>query len=167
MMFPNKKKYSLIFSCMNSVSLVRPPMSLIFTSFKKLQEMGNCRKTNLLNLMLWSEFRMLKALQGNLEESRYWPLVRGNHQSLVDSPHKGPVMEKAFSCVQLITLSYNEFGSSIFHIQSICIFCWISLCLVLTLLMLETEYSGLWGQCHSCLLMPWLLKSSVHQQAWY
>ena len=114
MMFPNKKKYSLIFSCMNSVSLVRPPMSLIFTSFKKLQEMGNCRKTNLLNLMLWSEFRMLKALQGNLEESRYWPLVRGNHQSLVDSPHKGPVMQKAFSCVQLITLSYNEFGSSIF-----------------------------------------------------
>ena len=36
----------------------------------------------------------------------------------------------------------------------------------LTLLMLETEYSGFGGSI-PCLLMHWLLKSSVHQQAWY
>ena len=36
----------------------------------------------------------------------------------------------------------------------------------LTLLMLETEYSGFWGSI-PCLLMPWLLKSPGHQQAVY
>ena len=28
-------------------------------------------------------------------EGHYWPFVRGIHQSLVDSPHKGPVIQKA------------------------------------------------------------------------
>ena len=28
----------------------------------------------------------------------YWPFLRGIHQSLVDSPHKGPVIRKAFPC---------------------------------------------------------------------
>ena len=37
---------------------------------------------------------------------------------------------------------------------------------ILTLLLLEMEYSGFWGSI-SCLLMPWLLKSPEHQQAWY
>ena len=37
---------------------------------------------------------------------------------------------------------------------------------ILTLLMLETEYTGFRGSV-PCLLMPWLLKSPEHQQAWY
>ena len=32
----------------------------------------------------------------SLWTSHYWPFVRGIHQSLVDSPHKGPVMQKVF-----------------------------------------------------------------------
>ena len=36
---------------------------------------------------------------------------------------------------------------------------------ILALLMLETEYSVFWTI--PCLLMPWLLKSPEHQQAWY
>ena len=31
-----------------------------------------------------------------------WPFVRGIHQSLVDSPHKGPVTRKAFPCRYII-----------------------------------------------------------------
>ena len=30
----------------------------------------------------------------NTKAQHYWPFVRGIHQSLVDSPHKGPVMRK-------------------------------------------------------------------------
>ena len=37
---------------------------------------------------------------------------------------------------------------------------------ILTLLMLEMEYSGLVGSV-PYLLIPWLLKSPEHQQAWY
>ena len=36
----------------------------------------------------------------------------------------------------------------------------------MTILMLETEYSGFPGSI-PCLLMPWILKSPEHQKAWY
>ena len=34
--------------------------------------------------------------QENIKDQYYWPFVRGIHQLLVDSPHKGPVMQKVF-----------------------------------------------------------------------
>ena len=36
--------------------------------------------------------------KGNIKVQHYWPFVRGIHQWLVDSPHKGPVTWKAFPC---------------------------------------------------------------------
>ena len=35
----------------------------------------------------------------------YWPFMRVIHQSLVDSPHKGPVMQKAFPCHDVIMVA--------------------------------------------------------------
>ena len=37
-------------------------------------------------------------IKGNTKGPHYWPIVRGIHWSLVDSPHNGPVMWKAFPC---------------------------------------------------------------------
>ena len=37
-------------------------------------------------------------IQRNIEVPHHWPFVRGNHRSLMDSPHKGAVMRKAFPC---------------------------------------------------------------------
>ena len=36
----------------------------------------------------------------------FWPFVRGIHQSLVDSPHKEPVMQRRFPCHDVIILSH-------------------------------------------------------------
>ena len=36
--------------------------------------------------------------QANNIAQHYWSFVRGIHQQLVDSPHKGPVMQTAFPC---------------------------------------------------------------------
>ena len=36
------------------------------------------------------------------QSPHYWPFVRGIHQWLVDSPHKGPVTWKAFPCRDVI-----------------------------------------------------------------
>ena len=41
-------------------------------------------------VLLWAQNMMVIKRKHFL---RYWPFVRGIHQSLVDSPHKGPVMQ--------------------------------------------------------------------------
>ena len=40
----------------------------------------------------------------NLKASHHWPFVRGIHQPLVDSPHKGSVMLKTFPCYDIIMI---------------------------------------------------------------
>ena len=45
--------------------------------------------------------------KGNFKELRYWPFVRGIQRWPMDSPHKGPVMRKAFSWYDVIT-SYGR-----------------------------------------------------------
>ena len=41
-------------------------------------------------------------IKENIKARHYWPFVRGIHQWPVDSPHKGPVMLKAFPCYDVI-----------------------------------------------------------------
>ena len=38
----------------------------------------------------------------NIKATHHWPFVRGIHRSPVDSPHKGPVMRRAFLCNDVI-----------------------------------------------------------------
>ena len=58
-----------------------------------------------------------QCVQVNYNESindpHHWLSVRGVHQSLVDSPHKGPVIWKVFSChdVFMVCLSHCFFFS--------------------------------------------------------
>ena len=51
----------------------------------------HCRLDCLLNIL-----PRLSAMKRR--RPHFWPLVRVNHRRPVDSPHKGPVMEKAFIC---------------------------------------------------------------------
>ena len=41
-------------------------------------------------------------IKDSIKDAHYWPFVRGIHQWLVDSPHKGPVMHEAFACHEVI-----------------------------------------------------------------
>ena len=43
-----------------------------------------------------------QRVQAN-NKGHYWPLCEGIHRWPVDSPHKGPVMRKAFPCYDVIT----------------------------------------------------------------
>ena len=44
----------------------------------------------------------------NANALHHWPFVRGIQQWLVDSPHKGPVMKKAFPCHGIIMTHRNH-----------------------------------------------------------
>ena len=46
----------------------------------------------------------------NIKAPHYWPFVRGIHQWLVDSPHKGPVMWKAFPYHDVIMSSTHPYS---------------------------------------------------------
>ena len=54
--------------------------------------------------------------ESNIKASHHWPFVRGIHQSLVDSPHKGPVMWKGFPCHDVIM------SSTVCHVL-VCVYC--------------------------------------------
>ena len=54
-------------------------------------------------------------IKENIKAPRYWSFVRGIHQLLVNSPHKGPVTRKIFSFDYVIMLSeYMRIGK--FHV---------------------------------------------------
>ena len=40
--------------------------------------------------------QVVQTIKGNIKAPSYWPFVRGIHQWMVDSPHKGPVTQKVF-----------------------------------------------------------------------
>ena len=44
----------------------------------------------------------------NMKALHYWPFEMGIHQWLVDSPHKGPVMQKAFPCYDIMVDSPHK-----------------------------------------------------------
>ena len=47
----------------------------------------------------------------NIEASHYWSFVRGIYRWSLDSPHKGPVMQKAFACHDVVMNTlYIEFS---------------------------------------------------------
>ena len=46
----------------------------------------------------------LSRLRKIIKSPNYWPSVRGNHRWMVSSPHKGPVMRKAFPYREVIIL---------------------------------------------------------------
>ena len=48
----------------------------------------------------------------------YWPFVRGIHQWMVDSPHKGPVMSKGFCCHDDIMLKWIVSNWGIFMVTT-------------------------------------------------
>ena len=60
------------------------------------------------HMVTWAPWRLktpttrLFVQQGgikvNIKFPHHWPFVRGFHRSPVESPHKGPVMRKAFPC---------------------------------------------------------------------
>ena len=54
-----------------------------------------------INLMATREF-VQQFTQANIKGTYYWPFVKGIHRWPVDSLHKGPVMQKAFPCPDLI-----------------------------------------------------------------
>ena len=58
----------------------------------------NCMFNSLLKVTAYKTWKL------QITDPLYWPFVRGIHQSLVDSHHKGPVMEKAFPCHDIIML---------------------------------------------------------------
>ena len=66
------------------------------------------------NWTAWSTFCSAKK-QDNMKAWHYWPFVRGIHQSLVDSPHKGPVMQKAFPYDDII-LTVASYGACQYHV---------------------------------------------------
>ena len=43
-----------------------------------------------------------------IESPHYWPFVRGIHRSPADSPHKGPVMWKAFPCHAIVMCTIQK-----------------------------------------------------------
>ena len=47
----------------------------------------------------------IKAYESKYQSLHNWPFVRGVHQSLVDSPHKGPVMRKAFPWCDVVMMA--------------------------------------------------------------
>ena len=62
---------------------------------------------HLKSLAIWQVVQQLvpannKETREALKILHYWLFVRGIHQSLVDSPHKGPIMQKAFPCHDVI-----------------------------------------------------------------
>ena len=52
--------------------------------------------TSQINENLTVQMFVLGIHQRKYQSQHYWPFVRGIHQWLVDSPHKGPVNQKAF-----------------------------------------------------------------------
>ena len=61
----------------------------------------------------------LNAMQPDIEEipksSHCWPIVRGINQWLVDSPHRGPVMFKAFPCHHVIQDELVSMGRRLYE----------------------------------------------------
>ena len=55
-------------------------------------------------------------IKGNMKALHHWPFVRKKHQRLVDSSHKGPVMQKAFPCHDNIMKAVMPWTSKVAHV---------------------------------------------------
>ena len=56
-------------------------------------------------------------IKGNIKGPHYWPFVRGIHQSLVGSLHKGPVMRNAPPCDDVIMCLSATWEKSLLLVQ--------------------------------------------------
>ena len=66
--------------------------------------------SHLISLAIWLFAQRLNHANktNTIRVLHHWPFVRGNHQSLVDSPHKGSVMWKAFPSHDTIAFVVRE-----------------------------------------------------------
>ena len=60
----------------------------------------------------WTAYKLLvqqfaQAIKGNIKAPDHWPFVKGIHQWLVESPHKGPLMRKVFPFHDFLMLHWN------------------------------------------------------------
>ena len=63
--------------------------------------------------------------KANIKVLYYWPFVWGIHQWLVDSPHKGPIMQKAIPCLDVIMIYMLCLCCTYFHAS-----CWKKLFMI-------------------------------------
>ena len=81
----------------------------------------------------------------------YWPFVRGIH--LVDSPHKGPVMQKVFLCnCVIVWVSCGTCRTLIFSLLLTWPNCWTNSEVAIDLRCHHTHSNAVYGHfCHVCL----------------
>ena len=80
--------------------------SLRETCYISTQYITICHMYTMLSQITWLFVQQLVHAYNkeNIKAIHYWPFVRGIHRSPVDSPHKGPVILKAFPCRSILML---------------------------------------------------------------
>ena len=83
-------------------------LKLIHVSKRGLSYQWSTLVAGLTNTLLNSSTVCSDKQHRNMKALHYWPFERGIHQWLVDSPHKGPVMQKAFPCYDIMVDSPHK-----------------------------------------------------------